>query len=504
MNSGLKLRFHEYNNTYNGSAITSHSISALNGASGSDNLYLSSTSGYALTDVLGSWGNTAYSYCTQLTAPTPTISGTKMSWSAVSGAKAYLIEKNGAYVAITTSTSYTLSSTGSYTVRVANAMGGFGAASAAVTYSGSTSSSSSSSSSNSSSSSSSTASNYKSITSQTIFTDFTASGLSANWITNKDVTSFSTTGTVGYINPSTEAVGSSTSKTACNAAQVKNVRTLSFNVTGVHYVTVYAFHTNSSATRNLVITDGTKSKTTAVTPSGAVSSTFYPSTSGNCTITVSTDETSGVYVYAIKMVPKTADPTTWDFSQFSSTVTLAGNNYSYSYNGLTLVGNTSSTYTSDFVNANGFHCNGGSSSTMRYIKYTPSSNGTLTVYFKSNNTADNNRTSAIGTAVGTPLTTASCATGKMSASVSAGKTYYAYFVSGGQTITKVVFTPSAGAKEVTSLMSDFEEATAVDVVTEEPSLNEGVIYTLGGRAVKNTDNLPKGIYIRNGKKFKVQ
>ncbi len=284
------------------------------------------------------------------------------------------------------------------------------------------------------------------------------------------MTSFTTSGTVGYINPSTEAVGSTSSKTACAAAQVKNARTLSFNVTGVHYVVVYAFHTNSSATRNLVITDGTKTKTTAVTPSGAVSSTFYPSTSSNTTITISTDEASGVYVYAVKFIPKTseASATTWDFSEFSSTVTLAGSNYNYSYNGLTLVGNTTSSYTKDYVNKNGFHCNGASSSSIRYIKYTPSSNGTLTVYFQSNNTSDTNRTSAIGTAVGSPIATATCATGQVSASVSSGTTYYAYFVSGGQTITKIVFTPSSSSN---ALELDMNEATAIDNVNANDNLN---------------------------------
>jgi hypothetical protein len=114
------------------------------------------------------------------------------------------------------------------------------------------------------------------------------------------------------------------------------------------------------------------------------------------------------------------------------------------------VGNTTSSYTSDYVSKNGFHCNGASTSSIRYIKYTPSANGTLTVKFKSNNTSDNNRTSAIGTAVGSPIVTAKCSTGSMSASVSAGKTYYIYFVSGGQTITSITFTASGSSSSSTS------------------------------------------------------
>ena len=114
------------------------------------------------------------------------------------------------------------------------------------------------------------------------------------------------------------------------------------------------------------------------------------------------------------------------------------------------MGNTTSSYTSDYVSKNGFHCNGASTSSIRYIKYTPSANGTLTVKFKSNNTSDNNRTSAIGTAVGSPIVTAKCSTGSMSASVSSGKTYYIYFVSGGQTITSITFTASGSSSSSTS------------------------------------------------------
>ena len=168
------------------------------------------------------------------------------------------------------------------------------------------------------------------------------------------------------------------------------------------------------------------------------------------------------------------DPTTWDFSQFSSKVILTGTNYNYSYNGLTLVGNTSSSYTSDYVTKSGFHCNGGSSSSMRYIKYTPTSNGTLTVKFASNNTSDLNRTSAIGTAVGTPIVTASCTAGTMTANVKAGTTYYIYFVKGGQTIKSVTMTPGAS---VNALDADFGDATAIENVNANDNLNVPVQQT---------------------------
>ena len=186
---------------------------------------------------------------------------------------------------------------------------------------------------------------------------------------------------------------------------------------------------------------------------------------GSYTITKS----ASINLFALDFqVQVVEDPTTWDFSQFSSKVILTGTNYNYSYNGLTLVGNTSSSYTSDYVTKSGFHCNGGSSSSMRYIKYTPTSNGTLTVKFASNNTTDLNRTSAIGTAVGTPLVTASCSAGTMTANVKAGTTYYIYFVKGGQTIKSVTMTPGAS---VNALDADFGDATAIENVNANDNLN---------------------------------
>ncbi len=192
---------------------------------------------------------------------------------------------------------------------------------------------------------------------------------------------------------------------------------------------------------------------------------------GSYTITKS----ASINLFALDFqVQVVEDPTTWDFSQFSSKVILTGTNYNYSYNGLTLVGNTSSSYTSDYVTKSGFHCNGASSSSMRYIKYTPTSNGTLTVKFASNNTTDLNRTSAIGTAVGTPIVTASCSAGTMTANVKAGTTYYIYFVKGGQTIKSVTMTPGAS---VNALDADFGSETAIENVNANDNLNVPVQQT---------------------------
>lgn len=347
MNSGLVLRFHEYNNTYNGSAVTNHSLSALGGASGSESLYLWSTSGYGLTDVLGSWGQTAYQSCAQLSAPTPYFSGATLSWSAVNGAKAYLIERDGQFVAITKNTSYTVSATGSYTIRVANAMGGFGSAGGSASYSGNAG----------------------------------GSGNSGN--------------------------------------------------------------TGGSGTNN-------------------------------------------------------ANSITWDFSRFTTKLILTGDNYEYYYDGLKLVGNTSSTYTNDYVTTGGFHCNGASASNTRMIRYTPRTNGTLTVYFKSNNASDNNRTTAIGTGIGKPIVQAKCDVGVVSTYAAQGTTYYMYFVSGGQTITKVVFTPANGAKEMDA---DFAEATGIDEVQKPKTVFE-TVYDAYGRRYASVDAVPQGsMYIRNGRKY---
>ncbi len=62
----------------------------------------------------------------QKTMSTPSASGKTISWSAVSEAAGYLIEKDGEFVGITTATSYTVDEDGTYTVRAANARGGFG------------------------------------------------------------------------------------------------------------------------------------------------------------------------------------------------------------------------------------------------------------------------------------------------------------------------------------------------------------------------------------------
>jgi hypothetical protein len=189
----------------------------------------------------------------------------------------------------------------------------------------------------------------------------------------------------------------------------------------------------------------------------------------------------------------------WDFSRFTSKLILTGGNYEYYYDGLKLVGNTSENYTNDYVTTGGFHCNGTSSSNTRMIRYTPRTNGTLTVYFKSNNASYNNRTTAIGTGIGKPIVSATCNVGKISATVSQGVIYYMYFVSGGQTITKVVFTPANGAKEMNA---EIEEQTTGIASVEKVRNAPEAIYDLYGKRYSSLDAVPDGsLYIRNGKKY---
>ena len=212
---------------------------------------------------------------------------------------------------------------------------------------------------------------------------------------------------------------------------------------------------------------------------------------GTYTITKS----ASINLFAIAFAGQAEDPTTWDFSEFTSKVVLAGSNYTYSYNGLTLVGNTSSTYTNDYVTKSGFRCNGASSSSIRHIKYTPTSNGTLTVKFASNNTSDLNRSSAIGTAVGSPIVTASCSAGTMTANVVAGKTYYIYFVSGGQTIKSITMTPGATAS---ALDLDFNEATAIDAVPVNDSARNDKQSTVNAKKMFVNGKL---VIVKDGKTY---
>jgi hypothetical protein len=79
----------------------------------------------------------------------------------------------------------------------------------------------------------------------------------------------------------------------------------------------------------------------------------------------------------------------------------------------------------------------------------------------------------------------------MTANVTAGKTYYIYFVSGGQTIKSITMTPGASAN---SLDIDFEEnATAIENVNANANLNQN-----SGKKVFVNGKL---VIIKDGKQF---
>ena len=88
---------------------------------------------FTLKKVLGgtdSWLPTDYTY--ETAAPVVSASGNTISWEAVDDARCYVIFKDGEYLANQTETSYNITSSGVYTVRAANEMGGLGATSNAV------------------------------------------------------------------------------------------------------------------------------------------------------------------------------------------------------------------------------------------------------------------------------------------------------------------------------------------------------------------------------------
>ncbi len=83
---------------------------------------------YTMAYTLGSWAATAASDVEQATVTDVTLSNNTLSWTGTSDA--YLIEKDGEFVALTTTTTYDTSSAGvgTFTVRAANTRGGFGEA----------------------------------------------------------------------------------------------------------------------------------------------------------------------------------------------------------------------------------------------------------------------------------------------------------------------------------------------------------------------------------------
>lgn len=140
MSGGLVVRFHEYGSVdANGDAIdlSGRSIAACSAADDSDAPVLTAEQAaeYTLHNVLGGtdgWDPTEYT--AQVAVENVTLKGNVLSWDDNDDALCWMVFKDGAYYDNVITTSIELTENGSYTVRAANARGGLGEASAAVTY----------------------------------------------------------------------------------------------------------------------------------------------------------------------------------------------------------------------------------------------------------------------------------------------------------------------------------------------------------------------------------
>ena len=180
-------------------------------------------------------------------------------------------------------------------------------------------------------------------------------------------------------------------------------------------------------------------------------------------------------------------PATWDFSGFENKEENLES--PYDYDGLMCY----MTYvaTKDYIGNAGFHSNGTSTSSNRYMSFKPVADGVMTVNFKSNNPDDAaNRTTAIATVTFQKNATAETEgvvdfatgeVGQLEANVTANTTYYIWFANGGQTVTKVTYTPSS---------------TGVQAV-KAAAQKTGVTYNLAGQKV-GADY--KGIVVKDGVK----
>ena len=130
MSGGWPARFAEYNSVdANGNAISLSGRKTTFASSHTNNPVLTEEEAAAYSDMdamYGDWNPTQYTV--QATVENVTLSGKTLSWE--SEATAFLIEKDGAFVALTEEKTYDVSNAGRgiFTVRAANARGGFGEA----------------------------------------------------------------------------------------------------------------------------------------------------------------------------------------------------------------------------------------------------------------------------------------------------------------------------------------------------------------------------------------
>lgn len=85
---------------------------------------------YTMAYTLGDWAATAETDATQAEVSNVVLNGNTLTWEGSSDA--YLIEKNGEFVALTSETSYAVEDGETYTVRAANGRGGFGEAAESI------------------------------------------------------------------------------------------------------------------------------------------------------------------------------------------------------------------------------------------------------------------------------------------------------------------------------------------------------------------------------------
>lgn len=134
MSGGWPARFAEYNSVdANGNAISLSGRKTTFASTHSNNPVLTAEEAAVYSDMdamYGDWNPTQYT--AQAEVSNVVLDGNTLTWEGSS--EAYLIEKEGAFVALTTETSYTVDGFGLYTVRAANGRGGFGEASESVTY----------------------------------------------------------------------------------------------------------------------------------------------------------------------------------------------------------------------------------------------------------------------------------------------------------------------------------------------------------------------------------
>ena len=135
----LPTHFYEYNSMNSSSVaidLSGRTNSPTSTNSYSPVLTAEQAAKFTLQNVLGgtdSWLPTEE--CVTLAAPASvSISGTTLSWDAVTDARCYVIFKDGEYYANQTGTSLDLTDTGVYTVKAANLNGGLGTVSSGVTY----------------------------------------------------------------------------------------------------------------------------------------------------------------------------------------------------------------------------------------------------------------------------------------------------------------------------------------------------------------------------------